>query len=227
MNLPDKWLKCPQCGGELAPEDVNVAQDAAMCRACRYAGPFLNALVVPKLTDEQLARPPRRVKLQRGFGDALTLTVRPRRWALLFLVPFTLFWSGGALAGIYGSQLWKGEFDPKLSLFGLPFLLASLGLLTAILYMVFGRTVVTLAKGCGERSSDASSSRVSGLSCRNPAEGKLTTLVGCAGEVSSGAAGKRSGVSSRKAMACATSKAGSGKGWAGFCKWATHALKTW
>ena len=166
MNLPDKWLKCPQCGGELAPEDVNVAQDAAMCRACRYAGPFLNALVVPKLTDEQLARPPRRVKLQRGFGDALTLTVRPRRWALLFLVPFTLFWSGGALAGIYGSQLWKGEFDPKLSLFGLPFLLASLGLLTAILYMVFGRTVVTLAKGRVEvRSGLFGLGRTRALAC--------------------------------------------------------------
>lgn len=147
MNLLGKLLKCPQCGGELALADVNVAQDAAVCRACRYAGPFLNALVVPELTDEQLARPPRRVKLQRGFGDALTLTVRPRRWALLFLVPFTAIWSGGSMAGIYGSQLWRGEFDPKLSLFGLPFLLGTLGLLTAILYMIFGRTAVTLAKG--------------------------------------------------------------------------------
>ena len=166
MNLLGKLLKCPQCGGELALADVNVAQDAAVCRACRYAGPFLNALVVPELTDEQLARPPRRVKLQRGFGDALTLTVRPRRWALLFLVPFTAIWSGGSLAGIYGSQLWRGEFDPKLSLFGLPFLLGTLGLLTAILFMIFGRTAVTLAKGRVEvRSGLFGLGRTRALAC--------------------------------------------------------------
>ena len=152
MSLMEKLLsvkpfKCPGCGAELPLADVNVAQDVALCRACGYSGPFLATATVPKMTDEQMARPPRRVALQRGFGDELTITCRPKRTALVFLVPFTLFWSGFSMAGIYGSQIWKGEFDPKLSLFGLPFLIGTIVLVTIILNVLLGKTTVTLSKG--------------------------------------------------------------------------------
>jgi hypothetical protein len=152
MNLVEKLLsikpfRCPDCGAELPLADVHVAQDVALCRACGYSGSFLATSTVPKLTDEELARPPKRVTLVRGFGDALTITCRPKRTALLFLVPFTLFWSGFSMAGIYGSQLWKGEFDPKLSLFGLPFLIGTVVLVTIILNVLLGKTTVTLTKG--------------------------------------------------------------------------------
>ena len=152
MNLLEKMLsakpfKCPNCGQELPLADVNVAQDAALCRACGYTGSFLAAATVPRLTDEELARPPKRVSLQRGFGDALTVTCRPRRGTLLFLIPFTAFWSGFSMAGIYGTQIASGTFDPKLSLFGLPFLAGTIVLVTVILYCLFGKTTVTLSKG--------------------------------------------------------------------------------
>ncbi|MGD9613083.1 MAG: hypothetical protein AB7V22_09310 [Kiritimatiellia bacterium] len=152
MNLVEKMLsakpfKCPNCGQELPLADVNVAQDAALCRACGYTGSFLAAATVPRLTDEELARPPKRVSLQRGFGDALTVTCRPRRGTLWFLIPFTAFWSGFSMAGIYGTQLASGHFDPKLSLFGLPFLAGTIVLVTVILYCLFGKTTVTLSKG--------------------------------------------------------------------------------
>ena len=152
MNLVEKMLSakpfvCPNCGQELPLADVNVAQDVALCRACNYTGSFLSASTVPRLSDEELARPPKRIRLRRGFGDELAMTCRPNRIPLLFLVPFTALWGGGSMAGIYGSQLWKGEFDPKLSLFGLPFLLGTAVLLTIIAYCLFGRTEVTLAKG--------------------------------------------------------------------------------
>lgn len=145
--LSKKPFTCPNCAKELPLDDVNVAQDVALCRGCGYTGPFLAATAVPRLSDEEMARPPKRVSLQREFGDALTITCRPKRGMLLFLVPFTLFWSGFSMAGIYGSQLWKGEFDPKLSLFGLPFLLGTLVLVTIILNVLVGRTAVTLTKG--------------------------------------------------------------------------------
>ncbi len=152
MNFMEKMLAakpfvCPNCGQELPLADVNVAQDVALCRACRYTGSFLAAATVPRLTDEELARPPKRVSLQRGFGDELTVTCRPRRATLWFLIPFTAFWSGGSMAGIYGSQIASGNFDPKLSLFGLPFLAGTVVLTTVILYCLFGRTAVTLSKG--------------------------------------------------------------------------------
>ena len=139
--------RCARCGEVLMPADVNMAQDAALCRVCGYTGPFLGAGQIPKLTDEELSHPPKRVSLQRGFGDTLTMVCHPKRTALWFLVPFTAIWSGVSLAGIYGQQLIQGRFDWKLSLFGLPFLAGTVGLLVAILYNFFGRTTVTLTKG--------------------------------------------------------------------------------
>ena len=152
MNLVEKILSakpfvCPNCGKELPLADVNVAQDVALCRACNYRGAFLAAATVPRLTDEELARPPKRVSLRRDFGDALTIVCRPRRGALWFLIPFTTFWSGISMVGIYVVPLAAGKFEWKLGLFGLPFLIGTLVLLAAILFVAFGRTTVTLTKG--------------------------------------------------------------------------------
>jgi len=152
MNLMEKILTpkpfgCPNCGKELPLEDVNVAQDMALCRACGYTGPFLGASSIPKMTDEEMARPPKRVKLERGFGDALTITCRPKRTALLFLVPFTLFWSGISMTVIYIVPLVTGQFEWKAGLFGLPFLAGTVVLVTIILNLLMGKMTVTLTKG--------------------------------------------------------------------------------
>jgi hypothetical protein len=152
MNGAEKMLSlqpftCPNCAKELPLVDVNVAQDMALCRACGFSGSFLGATPVPRMTDEEMARPPKRVSLQREFGDALTITCRPQKTTLLFLIPFTALWSGISMTVIYGTQIASGDFDWKLSLFGLPFLLGTIGFVAAILYTLFGATKVTLAKG--------------------------------------------------------------------------------
>lgn len=147
MNPFMKTFACPKCGKDLLLDDVNVAQDMALCRACGYSGAFLNTASVPQLTDEEMARPPKRVSLRREFGDALSIECRPNRAALWFLIPFTALWSGGSMIGIYGTQIWSGNYDVKQSLFGLPFLFGTVVLLTIILHLVFGKTTVTLTKG--------------------------------------------------------------------------------
>ena len=147
MNPFVKTFSCPDCGKDLPLEDVNVAQDMALCRACGYSGAFLNTSVVPRMTDEEMARPPKRVSLQREFGDALTITCRPKRTALLFLVPFVALWSGVSMAGIYVVPLATGQFDWKMGLFGLPFLIGTIVLVTIILNVLVGKTTVTLSKG--------------------------------------------------------------------------------
>lgn len=152
MNLMEKMLAmkpflCPGCGQKLPLEDVNVAQDMALCRACGYTGAFLSAAAIPRMTDEEMARPPKRVTLERGFDDALTITCRPKKTALLFLVPFTAFWSGISMTGIYIVPLATGRFEWKLGLFGLPFLIGTLVLLGLILNVLLGKTTVTLTKG--------------------------------------------------------------------------------
>ncbi len=145
--LSMKPFACPNCGKVLPLDDVNVAQDVALCRACGYSGSFLSATPVPQMTDEEMARPPKRVSLRREFGDALTITCRPKRTGLFFLIPFTAFWSGISMTGIYLVPLATGSFEWKLGLFGLPFLAGTIGLLAAILYLLFGKTTVTLSKG--------------------------------------------------------------------------------
>ena len=142
-----KPFTCPQCGQELPLADLNMAANAALCRACGYAGPFLNAQAIPRLTDEQLARPPKRVQLERGFGDSLSVICRPSRWPLLFLIPFATFWSGISMTVIYIIPLFQGEFDWATGLIGVPFLLGTIPLLLVILFHLFGKTVVTLSKG--------------------------------------------------------------------------------
>ena len=144
---PESPYRCAGCGEVLRPVDMNAAEDAAQCRACGYAGPFLGGGSIPKLTDEELARPPKGVRLERGFGDRLTIACVPRRKVLWYLVPFTAVWSGISMAGIYGQQWMQGRFDWKLSLFGLPFLAGTIGLLWAVVYHLFGRTTVTLTRG--------------------------------------------------------------------------------
>ena len=44
----------------------------------------------------------------------------------LFLVPFMCVWSGASLGVIYGTQIWNGQFNLMMSLFGIPFLLGSI-----------------------------------------------------------------------------------------------------
>ena len=60
MNLMEKMLSmkpftCPNCAQALPLEDVNMAQDMALCRACGYAGAFLSASAIPRMTDEEMA----------------------------------------------------------------------------------------------------------------------------------------------------------------------------
>ena len=70
-----------------------------------------------------------------------------RSYMAIFLVPFTAVWAGGSLSGIYGSQIIKGEFNLGTSLFGLPFLIGSIVLITVCLLSVFGRTVISSDNG--------------------------------------------------------------------------------
>lgn len=145
--MAESPFNCPKCGAVLPLADVNVAADVALCRACGTSGSFLQHGSVPAITDEEMARPPKRVSLRRAFGDALAIVVRPRRVALLFLVPFTLMWSGISMTVLYIAPLATGKFKWQEGLFGLPFLLGTIVLLTIILYQIFGQTTITLTKG--------------------------------------------------------------------------------
>jgi hypothetical protein len=95
---------------------------------------------VPELT------PPKGVDVVETM-DGFRLTLSSRSCIAFFLVPFTLFWAGGSLGGIYGTQIAKGKFELLQSLFGLPFLVGSVFLIAVTAMAVAGRSVVELAGG--------------------------------------------------------------------------------
>ena len=140
---------CPECGLPIEVADLAPAQGVAVCRfcekpyplaACQQAVPYEQRNIVP----EQVL--PKGVTLAETM-DGFRLTLSTRSCIAFFLVPFTMFWAGGSVGGIYGTQIAKGEFNLWISLFGLPFLVGSIFLIAITMMTVAGRCVVELAGG--------------------------------------------------------------------------------
>ena len=140
---------CPECGLPIEVADLAPAQGVAVCRfcekpyplaACQQAVPYEQRNIVP----EQVL--PKGVTLAETM-DGFRLTLSTRSCIAFFLVPFTMFWAGGSVGGIYGTQIAKGEFNWMLSLFGIPFLAFSVHLIAITVMAVAGRCVVELAGG--------------------------------------------------------------------------------
>lgn len=130
---------CGSCGAGIALADVNVATDIALCRACGKTMPFSDIAPIPGAADVDLSRPPKGVRIEDSPIRGRSIIYRKTPLIVLFFIPFTAMWSGISMTGIYGRQIAKGEFDPGMSLFGLPFLIGTIVLVSAILFMLFGR----------------------------------------------------------------------------------------
>ncbi|HMP77074.1 MAG TPA: hypothetical protein PKE12_12335 [Kiritimatiellia bacterium] len=141
--------QCPLCHAAIALDDVNVATDIALCRACGKTFSFSLARGASELGAVDFETPPR--GLRAGVNEEGGIELRYRRLspALLFLIPFTAVWSGFSMWGIYGTQIARREFDLGQSLFGIPFLLGTIVLLGVIAFMLAGHWRVTLWKGGG------------------------------------------------------------------------------
>jgi len=121
-------LHCPDCGLPIPVADIAPAAGLVVCRSCDKSYPLEASKVALPITERDHplpVAPPAGVQAEEGMGG-FTLTLSTRSAAAFFLVPFMLVWSGGSLGNIYGSQIYKGTFDPTLSLFGIPFVLGTL-----------------------------------------------------------------------------------------------------
>ena len=149
-------VTCPTCHAKIAPADINVGTDVALCRACgntfslssivAAGNPILSSLLgsfAPPAGPVDLNSPPSGA-WYRPTADGFTAGATTRSWSALFLVPFTCVWAGGSMFGIYGMQIIKGHFNPGLSLFGIPFLLGSILLVSLCVMNVAGKVTVTL-----------------------------------------------------------------------------------
>ena len=130
-----KTYRCPKCGEVIRIEDLEAVEDDGRNDAALLSAP-----------------PPAHLAVKTDNDDIWPVTtIRFKRISplALFFIPFTCIWSGGSLTGIYGSQFMQHSFDLQRSLFGIPFLIGTAVLLSASLFMLFGKRVLTLSHGRG------------------------------------------------------------------------------
>ena len=141
-------VSCSKCKRKIAPENINVVKDVAYCMNCENLF-SLSTLLESTPSKNFDVRSPVSGTWIDDRGHNWAVSGSHRSWLALLIVPFTLFWSGMSLSGIYGTQIVAGEFDPGKSLFGLPFLVGSVVLITVCLMSLFGRTLVSVENGKG------------------------------------------------------------------------------
>lgn len=129
---------CPDCHAAIPLDDVNVASDIALCRACGTTTPFSRIADLPVDPDFNESKPPKGVRVEESTIHGKVIRYRRVPPMLFFLIPFTLAWSGFSMGGIYGTQIAEGKFNPFMSLFGLPFLIGTIVLVSMILFGLFG-----------------------------------------------------------------------------------------
>ncbi len=140
---------CPICDREIAAEQVNASTDLAFCTSCGQAFQLSEILETGESRAGDVNNPPPGVWFEPLF-DGWRLGATMRSWAALFIVPFTAVWAGGSMAGIYGTQIVQGQFNWGISLFGIPFAIGSVVLVTVSLLSVFGRQIVSIQGDIGE-----------------------------------------------------------------------------
>jgi hypothetical protein len=140
---------CPFCHAQISLDDMNVATDLALCRACGRTSAFSVVCGASEISQDCLDKPPRHIRVLRGFNDETTVTYRRISPFLLFLIPFMAIWSGVTLGGTFAKQIRDGAFNLAETLAGLPFLLGTVIMLIVVAYLTFGKWVVELNRGNG------------------------------------------------------------------------------
>jgi hypothetical protein len=133
-------MNCPKCNAFIATEDIYTQSDIAKCQACNNVFKISDAVAIQKKFDPNL--PPEGAWYFNDFETTI-VGATTRTKGALFLIPFMLVWSGFSLGGIYGTQIINGQFNPFLSLFGIPFIIGTVVFSGVILMSIAGKVVVT------------------------------------------------------------------------------------
>ena len=155
-----KKYNCPKCGCEVGMGNINVEKDILLCSSCGETSRFSEIVDLEREAEEEdssrrllNSNPPKHLKVISDPTDMtgrISLIYRKFSPMAFFFIPFTCAWSGFSMTAIYGSQIASGKFDLRLSLFGLPFLVGSIVLVSVCLFCLFGKRVLTLERGNGK-----------------------------------------------------------------------------
>jgi len=142
-------LHCPDCGLPIPASEVAPSAGLAVCRSCdkSHALEACKAAVPIGSRFQPLPSDPPKGVTAEELMDGFRLTLSTRSAAAFFLIPFMCVWSGFSLGGIYGTQIWKGEFNLTMSLFGIPFVLGTLLFGSLAMMSAFGKVVLEQRNG--------------------------------------------------------------------------------
>lgn len=138
-------IQCPKCKQAVPADQVNMVTDLAFCPLCHDAFKVSEHMEQEAFSPDTLQNPPQGAWFRTEM-DRVVVGATTRSPTAFFLVPFMCVWSGGALGGIYGSQIVRGEFNPLLSLFGIPFLLGSIVFWGYALMTIGGKVEVSIGR---------------------------------------------------------------------------------
>lgn len=139
-------VSCTTCKRKIDSVNINIAKDTAYCTSCENLA-SLSSLLESTPSKNFDVHSPVSGTTANDRGFSWEVCGSHRSWMALFFVPFTLVWAGGSISGIYGTQIVNGEFDLSQSLFGFPFLIGSIVLISLCLMSVFGRTLIAVENG--------------------------------------------------------------------------------
>jgi hypothetical protein len=131
--------------------NINVEKDILLCSTCGETSRFSEIVDLEREAQEEDSssrllntEPPKHLKVISDPTDMtgrISLIYRKFSPMAFFLIPFTCTWTGFSMTVIY---------DLQLSLFGLPFLVGSIVLVSVSLFCLFGKRVLTLERGNGK-----------------------------------------------------------------------------
>jgi len=130
-------IACPLCRSSVALEDVNVANDIALCRRCGKTWPFSEIASGPESGGPDLANPPAGAWFVQ-IADGFRVGASTRSWGALIFVPFALLWAAALLSTVFPRHIPSpGHVTVA---FGVPFSIAGIAL-TAICAMTLAGRV--------------------------------------------------------------------------------------
>ncbi len=148
-------VHCPYCQTAIGLEYINLQANVAVCDQCGELT-SLSSLSEADVPVQDAIPPSFNVDNPPGGAwfdgtpDRFIVGATTRSVpGFLVMVPFTIVWAGGSMAGFYGTQFATGQFSAPLSLVGLPFAAGSAVLVTMCLMTFAGKVVVSVDSGQG------------------------------------------------------------------------------
>lgn len=141
-------IKCPLCETEIIADNINIQTDIACCQNCNNIFKISENLNANDDRSFDLDSPPKGAWIEKEI-DSIKIGATTRSLFALFLVPFIIVWSGGAIGGIYVTQIVAGKFELFQSLIGIPFILGAILFWSITLMTIWGKVEITFDKSGG------------------------------------------------------------------------------